>query len=72
MCIWNCDYDNKITKKKQKKQRKISQIFQNKICFYLFHYTNKNEKKGQECCKKKKKNNNKVASFKLKENKEIS
>jgi len=54
MFIWNCDYDNKITKKKQKKQRKISQIFQNKICFYLFHYTNKNEKKGQECCLKKK------------------
>jgi len=39
---------------KKKNQRKISQNFQNKICFYLFHYTNKNEKKGQECCNNKK------------------
>ncbi len=55
MCIWKCDYDNKITK--NKKQRKIYQNFQNKICFHLFCYTNKNEKKGHECCQKKVKNN---------------
>jgi hypothetical protein len=55
MCIWNCDYANK----KNKKQRKISQNFQNKICFHLFHYTNKNEKKGHEYCKKIKN----IASF---------
>jgi hypothetical protein len=59
MCIWNCDYDNKITI--NKKQRKFSQIFQNKIRFHLFHYINKNEKKGHGCCQTK--NKIKIASL---------
>ncbi len=46
--IWNCDYDNKIAI--NKKQRKISQNFQDKMCFSLLHYTSKNGKKGPEWC----------------------
>jgi len=38
---------------KTKNKKKISQNFQNKICFHLLHYTNKNEKKGHECYEKK-------------------
>jgi hypothetical protein len=30
----------------------ISQIFQNKMCFPLLHYTSKNEEKGHECHEK--------------------
>jgi hypothetical protein len=64
MCIWNCDYGNKITKKK-KKQRKISQIFQNKICFYLFHYTNKNEKKARSVVIIKKQQKQQSSKFRI-------
>jgi hypothetical protein len=53
MHIWNCDYDNKIVI--NKKQRNISQTFQNKMCFPLLHYTSKNEKKGHKCCPPQKK-----------------
>jgi hypothetical protein len=53
---------NKITK--TKKQTKISQNFQNKMCFFLLHYTSKNEKKGHECFKNKIKI---IASFQYKE-----
>jgi hypothetical protein len=51
-----------------KKQRNISQNFQNEMHFPLLHYTSKNENKGHECCPKKKT----IASFQWKENKEIS
>ncbi len=47
MYVWNCNYDNKIAI--NKKQRKISQILQNKMCFPLLHYTSANGKKGHEC-----------------------
>jgi hypothetical protein len=43
-----------ITILQQIKKRKISQIFQNKICFHFLHYTSTNEKKGHECCQEKK------------------
>jgi hypothetical protein len=48
-----------------KKQREISQNFQNKMCFSLLHYTSKKEKKGHECFKNKIKI---IASFQYKEN----
>jgi hypothetical protein len=38
-----------------RKQRNISQSFQNRMRFLLLHYTSKNEKKGHECCPQKKK-----------------
>jgi hypothetical protein len=58
---------NKITKNKI--QRKVSQNFQNKMCFSLLHYTSKNEKKGRECFKNKIKI---IASFQYKENLKFS
>ncbi len=45
----------------KKKQRSISQILQNKMCFPFLHYTSKNENKGHECCPKKKKKHSKLA-----------
>jgi len=44
---------NKITI--NKKQKKISQNFQNAMHSPLLHCTSKNEKKGHECCQKKEK-----------------
>jgi len=67
ICIWNCDYDNKIAI--NTKQRKISQILQNKMCSPLLHYTNKNEKQGHDVVAKKKKN---ITSFQLEKRKKIS
>jgi hypothetical protein len=62
LCILHIISDNKFlcafrvvqqNYNKIKKQRKISQNFQNKMCFSLLHYTSKKEKKGHECFKKK-------------------
>jgi len=50
---------------KIKKQREISQNFQNKMWVSLLHYTSKKEKKGHECFKNKIKI---IASFQYKEN----
>jgi hypothetical protein len=59
----------RVVQQNYKKKRKISQNFQNKMCFSLLHYTNKYEKKGYECFKNKIKI---ITSFQYKENKNIS